>query len=70
MENRTQQKMWCDYEIFPIISHLVQEARTQGIEDAAETRTEAVSGSVIQSTVCQRPAGTIIYFIFQNVGNT
>jgi hypothetical protein len=44
----------------------VQEAGTQGTEDAAETRTEAVSGSVIQSTVCQRPTGIIMYFILQS----
>jgi hypothetical protein len=29
------------------VLHFVQEARTQGTEDATETRTEAVSGSVI-----------------------
>jgi hypothetical protein len=42
----------------------LQETRTQGTEDAAETRTKTVSGSIIQSTVCQRPAGIIIYLIF------
>ena len=51
--------MWCDDKCCYCF-HFLQEARTQGTEDATETRTEAVSGSVIQVTVLQRTAGIVV----------